>query len=294
MVRAACLIFVNEFRLLGKDRLGIFMLVLAPIAIISVAGLSLGNIYGVNPGPRAYVVPIVDADHGAVAHAIIYALQREPAISLLMLRDVGSARAAVLRQPRSPLAIVIPSGTTRALETGSKSQLVLYIDPVRRIEVSAIELRLDELFREITAQAQNQARHRLAAQGADVRSALEHLEERVKQVDSAITGYRRQLVWQRADGEASLDAQLQHAINELRKQTQAAIERSMAGAQSTFAKELGQRRDAMMAVSRYLTALQAAERDLERWFAARRARRDHRNRYATTQAGRAFGSGSRL
>lgn len=268
MVRAACLIFVNEFRLLGKDRLGIFMLVLAPIAIISVAGLSLGNIYGVNPGPRAYVLPIVDADHGVVAHAIIDALQREPEITLLMVHNVGSARAAVVRQQRSPLAIVIPAGTTRALETGSKSQLVLYIDPVRRIEVGAIELRLDELFREITAQAQNQAHHRLAAQGADVRNALERLEDRVRQVDSGLTGYRRQLVRQRADGEASLNAQLQHAINELQKQTQAAIERSMAAAQSTFAHELGQRRDAILAVSRYLTALQAAERDLDRWFAA--------------------------
>lgn len=268
MLRAAYLIFLNEFRLLGRDRVGIFMLLLAPVAIILVAGLSLGNIYGVNPGPRAYVVPIVDADHGAVAQAIISVLQREPAITLLMVPDVASARAAVLHKRHSPLAIVIPPGTTRELEMGNQSQLVLYIDPVRRIEVSALELRLDELLREITAHTQNQARQRLAERSAELRSRIERLAERAKQVDAALIGYRQQLARQRAAGEAALDAQLQHAINELQQQTQAAVERSMAEAQSTFAHELGQRRDAMLAVSRYLTALQAAERDFERWFAA--------------------------
>lgn len=267
MLNATRLIFLNEFRLLARDRMGIFMLVLAPVAIILVAGLSLGNIYGVNPGPRAYVVPIVDADHGAVAQAIISILQREPTITLLMVPDVGSARAPVLQQRHSPLAIVIPSGTTRAFETGHQPQLILYIDPVRRIEVNAIELRLDELFQKITAHAQNQAREKLAAQGAAMRSGLERLAERVKQLESALTDYRHQVARRRADGKAALDSRLHHAMNQLQEQTRAAVERSLAEAQSTFKQAITPRQDAVLAVSRYLIALQAAKRDLERWFA---------------------------
>ncbi len=271
MFRIVRLIFLNEFRLLGKDRLGIFMLALAPVVIILVAGLSLGNLYGVNPGPRAYVVPIVDEDHDEVARAIIAALRREPEISLLMAHDTGSARVIVLQQPSAPLAIVIPHGTTRTLEMGSNSRVLLYIDPVKRIEVSAIELRLDRLLREIMISVQDQARQRLAAQSAAVDGRLHSLAERAKQIDSALVSYRRQLVRQRADAETSLDRRLRQAIDELQKRTQAEVERSMAEDQSAFAHELEQRHDAMLAVRRYLTALQSAEQDLDRWFLALKA-----------------------
>ncbi len=271
MLHAVWLIFLNEFRLLGRDRLGIFMLVLAPVAIILVAGLSLGNLYGVSPGPRTYVVPIVDEDHGAVARAIIAALQREPEIALLIARDLSSARATVLQQPSAPLAIVFPPGTTHALEMGSNSQLLLYIDPVKRIEVSAIELRLDQLLREIMISAQDHSRQKLAAQEAAVEDRLRSLAERAKQIDSALVKYRRQLTQQRADAETSLDRRLQQAVDELQKRTQAEVERSMAAQQSAFAHELEQRRDAVLVIRRYLTALQAAEQDLDHWFVALKA-----------------------
>jgi ABC-type Na+ efflux pump permease subunit len=268
MLRAIGLIFLNEFRLLGRDRVGLFMLVFAPVAIILVAGLSLGNLYGVNPGPRAYVVPIIDDDHGAVARAIIAALERDPALNLTMAQDLAHAREAVLHERRSPLAIVIPAGATHDLETGNKAQLILYVDPVRRIEVAAIELRLDDLMREITAQAQEDARRRLAAQSADLRHRLEILAGRVRQADTAASGYRREFARQRATAAAKIDAQLQQAIDRLQQQTQAAIDRSRVAAQSAFARETAARRDSMTAVSRYLIALQAVSRDLDRWFAA--------------------------
>jgi hypothetical protein len=46
MLRTVFLIFQNEFHLLVKDRVGLFMLILAPVVIITVAGFSLGNLYG--------------------------------------------------------------------------------------------------------------------------------------------------------------------------------------------------------------------------------------------------------
>jgi ABC-type multidrug transport system permease subunit len=271
MLRAAGLIFGNEFRLLSRDRVGLFMLVFAPVAIILVAGLSLGKLYGVNPGPRAYVVPIVDGDHGAVAQGILAALRREPSISVLVAPDVETVRADLLHRRRSPLAIVIPPGTTHALEIGSKAQLILYVDPVRRIEIAAIELRLDELLQEIAAHAQDQARQRLAAQSADLRRELDLMADRVKQIDGAVAAFARQLAQRQADAAAAIDAQLQHTIRELQRQTQAAVEQSMATTQAAFTREMAPRRDAIIAVRNYLIALQAAERDFDRWFAALQA-----------------------
>ena len=266
MLRAAGLIFFNEFRLVATDRVGIFMLVLAPVVIILVAGLSLGNIYGVDLAPGAYVVPIIDEDHGAVANSIVAALERERALTLLRVDNLAEARAAVERRDRTPLAIIIPAGTTRAMETGGEAQLALYVDPVKRLEVSAIEFRLDQLCRETTAHAQDEARRKIVDQGATMQRLFEQIREQIKQVQEAANGYQRELTERREKTEASLNARVQGAINELEKQTHRAIERSTAEARSALAREAAPRRDALLAVSRYLIALQASERNLDEWF----------------------------
>jgi len=82
MLRTAWIIFRNEFRLLGRDRAALFMLALAPLVIINVAGLSLGNIYGVQPGAEPYSIVVVNDDHGWLARALIAALGREPSVSI--------------------------------------------------------------------------------------------------------------------------------------------------------------------------------------------------------------------
>lgn len=271
MLRAVWLVFLNEFRLLARDRVGVLMLVLAPVVIILVAGLSLGNIYGVGPAPGAYVVPIIDEDHGAAARAIVSALGREPALTLLKVDHLASARLAVERRDRTPLAILIPAGTTRALETGGEAQLVFYVDPVKRLEVNAIELHLDALCRQITAQAQDQARRRLAQQGTAIQRQFEQLIQQIKQAQAAAKRYHRQFSERRETAETSLNAQVQRAIGGLKKQTQAAIERSTAQAKLALAREMAPRREALLTVSRYVTALQTSERDFDKWFATLKA-----------------------
>ena len=81
MLRAIGLTFINEFRLLMRDRVGLLMLLLAPIVIIAVAGFSLGNIYGARLTANAYTIPLVDDDHGVVAKAIGDALDHEAPLS---------------------------------------------------------------------------------------------------------------------------------------------------------------------------------------------------------------------
>ena len=46
MFRATLISLRKEFLLFWRDRVGLFMLIIAPIAVISVAGFSLANLYG--------------------------------------------------------------------------------------------------------------------------------------------------------------------------------------------------------------------------------------------------------
>ncbi|HVA82456.1 MAG TPA: ABC transporter permease [Candidatus Binataceae bacterium] len=267
MLRAAWLIFLNEFRLLTKDRVGLAMLILAPVVIIAVAGFSLGNIYGVRPAVNAYDLPIVDQDHGAAARAIITALSRDPAVHLERAQSVAGVRALVGRRSRVPLAIVIPAGITAALEAGRPAELVLYVDPIKRIEVAAIELRLSRMCTEITARAQDNARTRISAANAELRVRLERLATLATTARSAAEHFRRESLSRRDAAQRELDARLRSATAELAAQTRVAAERSAAAANSELERELAPRRDAMNAVRVYLSALQASERDFNRWLA---------------------------
>src|ERR1700685_4578433 len=95
MFRTIALTFLNEFRLLLRDRVGLFMLLLAPIVIIAVAGFSLGNIYGARVTANAYTIPWVDDDHGAASKAIVAAVDRDSAVTVIQVSTLSAARAVL-------------------------------------------------------------------------------------------------------------------------------------------------------------------------------------------------------
>ncbi|HEX4210945.1 MAG TPA: hypothetical protein VHY56_11165, partial [Candidatus Binataceae bacterium] len=149
MFRTILLVLRNEFRLLLQDRAALFMLSLAPIVIIAVSGFSLGNMFGVRSSGHTYIIPILDDDHGTIAKALIDGLSRQPTLRILRAPDDHTARTIVASNDDSPLSIIIPAGTTAALESGRTAFISIYVDPVKRIEASALELRLSELSRAI-------------------------------------------------------------------------------------------------------------------------------------------------
>jgi ABC-2 type transport system permease protein len=151
MLRAIWLTAQNEARLLVKDPIVLFMLLFAPVVIITVAGYSLGSLYGGTP--NSIRLPVVNLDKGQVADGIIRALHNERNLSLEMLDDPDEARRLVNRRDRTPVAMVIQAGTSAAVAAGLQPRLILFVDPVRRVEVNAIELRIDELCRKVTEQA---------------------------------------------------------------------------------------------------------------------------------------------
>src|SRR6202040_313145 len=142
MLSSAFLIFQNEFRLLSKDRVALFTLFLAPVVIIAVAGFSLGNLYGARPRPHAWLIPSVDRDHGPVAQAIMQTLGGEPSITINRPANLAEARRIVMRDARAAIAIEIPQGISDMLKAGQTAHLIIYVDPTKRIEADAIELRL--------------------------------------------------------------------------------------------------------------------------------------------------------
>jgi len=275
MLRTIALTFFNEFRLLMQDRIGLFMLLLAPIVIIAVAGFSLGNIYGARMTAHTYTVPVVDDDHGAVARAINDGLAHEAAVTVVRAANLDRARAIVSDRDRAPLAIVIPAGTTAALTAGRDARIVLYVDPIKRLEISAIEFRIADLCRRVTAAARSQARTRIANGSADLRARLSRISADLDALHNGIADYQRQLTDARASAESQLQIQIRRqmtaTIDALRIQTQAAVQRSVEQARTAIAGQLGARRDAITAVTNYLVALQASERDFDRWFTALKA-----------------------
>jgi ABC-type multidrug transport system permease subunit len=272
MFRTIVLTFLNEFRLLTRDRVGLFMLLLAPIVIIAVAGFSLGNIYGARVGDNAYTIPLVDDDHGAAAKAIVAAVDRDSTVTVIQVSTVSAARAVLRGRDRAPLAIVIPAGTTAALAAGHAADIVLYVDPIKRLEISAIEFRLADLCARITAAAHAEARVRFAQGSADLRTRLERISINLSALQAGITDYQRQIATARSQAEtaikAQIDRQMRATIGVLRSQTQVAIDQSIAQTKASLATELGARRTALAAVRDYLTALQASERGFDRWLSA--------------------------
>jgi ABC-2 type transport system permease protein len=164
MLRAIWLTTQNEARLLVKDPIVLFMLLFAPVVIITVAGYSLGSLYG--GSANAFRLPLVDLDHGKVAQGIIEALRREHGVALEMLDDSDEARRVVSRRDRTPIAMLIPAGTSAAVAAGGQPRLILFVDPVRRVEVNALELRIDELCRRITEQTRMAAQSQIESFGS--------------------------------------------------------------------------------------------------------------------------------
>src|SRR5208283_4882414 len=164
MLRAIWLTTQNESRLLVKDPIVLFILLFAPVVIITVAGYSLGTLYGVSA--NSFRLPLVDRYHGKVAQGIIVALRREHGVALELRDDSDEARRLVNRRDRTPVAMLIPAGTSAAVAAGGQPRVILFVDPVRRVEVNAFELRIDELCRRVTEQARMAAQSQIESFGS--------------------------------------------------------------------------------------------------------------------------------
>ena len=180
----------KDFRLLLRDRVGLVFLTLAPVVVITVAGLSLANLYGVTGGTSAFLLPLVDEDGGRVASALAERLRDDPAVRVTSIAERGAARALV-RTKQTGTALVVPAGTSAALAAGQPSQLILYTDPVKVIEVDVIRDLVQEIRHEVEVAARNEAVAKLEAtrdRALEARAALGRAADDLRrELDEATT-----------------------------------------------------------------------------------------------------------
>jgi len=115
----------KDLRLLARDRVGLVFLTLAPIVVISVAGLSLATLYGAEPrGGMAPVLPLADEDGGWVGRAVRERLADEPSVRVRPVATAAAARALV-QAKRVAAALTVPAGTSDAVSAGRAAAPVL-------------------------------------------------------------------------------------------------------------------------------------------------------------------------
>src|SRR5581483_6046684 len=144
---------LKDLRLLARDRAGLVFLTIAPVVVITVAGLSLASLYGADPrGTSAYLLPVADEDGGRIGETVRARLASESRVLVEEVADREAARDLVRRQVAGA-ALVIPAGTTAAVGRGEPAALLLYTDPVKYLEVANVRLLVEELRHGIEAAA---------------------------------------------------------------------------------------------------------------------------------------------
>jgi hypothetical protein len=85
----------KDFRLLLRDRVGLVFMTLAPVVVITVAGLSLAHLYGATGRTSAFLPPLVDEDGGRVGRSLAERLRDDRAVRVALVPKRGAARALV-------------------------------------------------------------------------------------------------------------------------------------------------------------------------------------------------------
>ncbi len=256
-MRAFLALLAKDLRLLWRDRVGLVFLALAPLAVITVAGLSLANLYGADPtGQTAYQLPLADEDGGALGRAIRERLAGETAVRLHPVENAAEAERLV-REKKAGAALVIPSGTEAALDAGREASLILYTDAVKYLERLNVRMRLLELRHALAAE-------RIASARADAGTERDRVARELERVRNDVTAARKAFdaAWRDAEREQERVA----------RSAQAAVSHQVAAAADAYAeraaRELdGQLADARADVRTYLDILAARRLDIESWLA---------------------------
>ncbi len=111
----ALAIALVSLRRITRDRTSMFFIVLLPVVVILVIGVTVG-------GQSSVRVAAVDLDHSPAAAGLVHALGTTPGITLVHVADVDAARTAV-RRGQQDVAVVIPAGYGARLTAGRKVRL---------------------------------------------------------------------------------------------------------------------------------------------------------------------------
>ncbi len=267
MLRAVWLTIAKEFLLIRRDRVGLIMLLVAPIVVIAAAGFSLAKIYGGQTAARGgYSVAVFDEDRGAVARAILDALAHQPDLTVINSVSRRDAQQIVREKKLAVVGIVIPPGLTDAIEHGRGAQLILYTDPVKYLQTIKVELALSELCRKITAGAGAEARSQTTEQKRSFTRKLNQARESAEQARTQAARLAEQADASRAAIAPKIRAHIETALNTARDQTKIALDREMDRIQRKLDADTASRQAKLDELKDFLGRLEIAHGQFETWF----------------------------
>ncbi len=109
-------------RRLARDRIALFFVVLLPVVIILVIGITFGD-----AGPGRLPVGVVDQGAGPLGAELRADLDRSPALDPRAYDDLDALRKAV-RRGVVAAGLVLPAGYDRALRAGRAAEVTLVVD----------------------------------------------------------------------------------------------------------------------------------------------------------------------
>jgi ABC-type multidrug transport system permease subunit len=264
-LRALAIVVEKELRILRRDRLGICLLILAPIMVITVAGFSLAKVYGGDAG--VHVLPLVDEDHGAAAKAITGAFAAIPEIDVRAVDSRAEAQRLVRDRGEAAGALVIPAGTTTRLSEGGRPELLLYTDPVKHLEIVNFKFLISQVLSRVSAAALDQARRDGLAAQSRLQNQLKDAAHAAADFRASLVILQRQATRRQARSEKLLEAQLML----LQERLQAAIDQQLARI-SVELTSADQSQRAHIAILRdYFTKLAQARAQFGQWMMRLRA-----------------------
>ncbi len=268
MLRAVWLTIGKEFLLIRRDRVGLFMLILAPIAVIAAAGFSLAKIYGGRTAsPGGYAIAVVDEDRGAVARAILDAIGRQSNLVVVHSVDRADAENLVRKRKLAVVGIVIPKATTDAIEHGKPARLILYTDPVKYLQTIKVELMIADLCRVVTAGAADQARKQALEQSRGIKDQIDQARASAEHARDQASRLSREAASSQAAVEAKLRKQIESALNAARDRTRAALGAELDRVQHKLDADAAAREVKLNELKDFLSRLDAAHVQFENWFA---------------------------
>ena len=268
MLRAVWLTIGKEFLLIRRDRVGLFMLLVAPIAVIAAAGFSLAKIYGGRTAPRGeYSVAVFDEDHGAIARAILDALAHQPDLAVIDSSSRRDAEQTVRERKLAVVGIVIPAGTTDAIEHGRGAQLdALY----RSGQVPADHQSRTGAFGVVQ---ENHRRRRCAGAKSNRRadaqtlpSKLDQARESAQQARAEAARLATQADASRAAIEPKIRAHIETALTAARDRTKLALDTEMDRIQRKLDADSAAQQAKLDELKDYLGRLEIAHGQFETWF----------------------------
>ena len=266
MLRAIILTLGKEFRLIFRDRVGLFMMLIAPIAVIAAAGFSLANVYGGDTtATTRYPVAIVNEDHGEVGNAIVDNLAKARSLQLLEASTREEAEALVRDRRAAALAVIVPPGTTAGLKDGRNPKLLVYTDPVKYIQSAKIELMLAQLCRAISSRASTDARDKFNAASAHLRGELEQARTSAENARLEVSRLSAASAKEREKMAAHLRVEVADATADARAFVSAAINRAMNRLEGQVTEATAAEQAKEDELRKYFAQLQTSEDQFRDW-----------------------------